>query len=326
MLSGEVTDVDFGFNFDTIVNTNDSGQGSLRQFIINANDLINDNLAQELPNSITAPLDSNGNAVTLTDYETSIFMIPDPNIDSRVTAGTGTGQINLSNSPPDGGTGSAFVIDIPATSTELNIGGEYTSIDGRTQTVNTPSVSNTANLAISSNETTGSEVILNKISDNDMIYAQIGNLIFHSLGIISSRGSSDNSVGIRISENGLTNDQRGNITENVIMEKLTVATSSCGIQGVQMIESVIRNSVIRDSGTYEKSMCNNIQLRRDSDFNLIEDNLVLRSSHYGIQLTANDNSDNIIRGNQIVGNGTRDRQCQGSYRRDWDASRGKYNY
>ncbi|MFZ4761128.1 MAG: hypothetical protein ACOYLX_23420, partial [Burkholderiaceae bacterium] len=34
-----VTGVDFGFNFSTIVNTNDAGQGSLRQFITNANAL-----------------------------------------------------------------------------------------------------------------------------------------------------------------------------------------------------------------------------------------------------------------------------------------------
>jgi len=39
-LSGaSVTGVDFGFNFDSIVNKNDSGQGSLRQFITNANTL-----------------------------------------------------------------------------------------------------------------------------------------------------------------------------------------------------------------------------------------------------------------------------------------------
>ena len=42
-----VTNVDFGFNFDTIVNTNDSGQGSLRQFLTNANALGGDaSLAQ----------------------------------------------------------------------------------------------------------------------------------------------------------------------------------------------------------------------------------------------------------------------------------------
>jgi hypothetical protein len=36
--------VDFGFNFDTVVNTNDSGQGSLRQAITNANALGGDSL------------------------------------------------------------------------------------------------------------------------------------------------------------------------------------------------------------------------------------------------------------------------------------------
>jgi hypothetical protein len=34
-----ITGIDFGFNFDAIVNVNDSGQGSLRQFITNANTL-----------------------------------------------------------------------------------------------------------------------------------------------------------------------------------------------------------------------------------------------------------------------------------------------
>jgi hypothetical protein len=34
---GNVTGVDFGFNFDVVVNTNDAGQGSLRQFILNSN-------------------------------------------------------------------------------------------------------------------------------------------------------------------------------------------------------------------------------------------------------------------------------------------------
>jgi hypothetical protein len=34
---GDVSGIDFGFNFDTVVNTNDTGQGSLRQFILNSN-------------------------------------------------------------------------------------------------------------------------------------------------------------------------------------------------------------------------------------------------------------------------------------------------
>ena len=40
-----VSGIDFGFNFDTIVNVNDSGQGSLRQFILNSNALGNAGLA-----------------------------------------------------------------------------------------------------------------------------------------------------------------------------------------------------------------------------------------------------------------------------------------
>lgn len=43
---GNVSGVDFGFSFDTIVNVNNSGQGSFRQFITNANALTNAGLAQ----------------------------------------------------------------------------------------------------------------------------------------------------------------------------------------------------------------------------------------------------------------------------------------
>ncbi len=66
----DVLTVDFGFNFDVIVNTNDTGQGSLRQFILNSNELDNTNLDQE---------DSPSNGVSFTknpEWETSIFMIP----------------------------------------------------------------------------------------------------------------------------------------------------------------------------------------------------------------------------------------------------------
>jgi len=44
--ANSVSGIDFGFNFDTIVGTRDSGQGTLRQFIINSNTLTNAGLAQ----------------------------------------------------------------------------------------------------------------------------------------------------------------------------------------------------------------------------------------------------------------------------------------
>jgi hypothetical protein len=41
-----VTGVDFGYSFDVVVNKADAGQGSLRQFLLNANALANTGLAQ----------------------------------------------------------------------------------------------------------------------------------------------------------------------------------------------------------------------------------------------------------------------------------------
>ncbi len=68
--------VDFGFNFNTIVNTNDSGQGSIRQFIVNSNALGGEaSLAQA---GLTAA------------RETSIFEIP----------GAGPHMITLASSLP----------------------------------------------------------------------------------------------------------------------------------------------------------------------------------------------------------------------------------
>ena len=107
------TGVDFGFNFDTIVNTNDSGQGSLRQFILNSNTLTNANLAQV------------GQSAT---QEVSIFMIPDGSASPKpgLRSGLATG-IN--------GTGAnanaAVIVPLTALPSVTDSG---TSIDGSTQT------------------------------------------------------------------------------------------------------------------------------------------------------------------------------------------------
>ncbi len=68
--AGNIDDVDFGYNFDVVVNTNDAGQGSLRQFILNSNELDNTNLDQEdnPTNGVAFPKE--------VEWETSIFMIP----------------------------------------------------------------------------------------------------------------------------------------------------------------------------------------------------------------------------------------------------------
>jgi parallel beta-helix repeat protein len=79
--TANISGVDFGYNFDTIVNTNDSGQGSLRQFITNSNALKNDKLNQAInpnPASGTTAVDP------ALGEEASIFMIPISALTSNV--------------------------------------------------------------------------------------------------------------------------------------------------------------------------------------------------------------------------------------------------
>ena len=119
-----VTGVDFGFNFDTIVNTNDAGQGSLRQFILNSNALSNAGLAQ---NNQTA------------GQEVSIFRIPAT--DARYSA-NGPARIVLAT-PLDAITGTNAA---------------QTIVDGATQTTNVANT-NTATLGVSSGVGTGSRSV-----------------------------------------------------------------------------------------------------------------------------------------------------------------------
>ncbi|HPE59950.1 MAG TPA: GEVED domain-containing protein [Thiolinea sp.] len=64
----DVSGVDFGFNFNTVVNTNGNGQGSLAQFLINNTVLDNSMLNQDLPASIDGDYATGDNV--------AVFMIP----------------------------------------------------------------------------------------------------------------------------------------------------------------------------------------------------------------------------------------------------------
>ncbi|SKB87595.1 beta strand repeat-containing protein [Maribacter arcticus] len=104
-----VVGLDFGFNFNTIVNTNSSGQGSLEKFIVNSNNLENTGL----------DIVTNGIFDPAAGVDTSIFMIPstgDP-LGRTADANYTSGYFNI------------FV-----TGTLSNITDANTSIDGRTQT------------------------------------------------------------------------------------------------------------------------------------------------------------------------------------------------
>jgi hypothetical protein len=109
--SNGVVGLDFGFNFNTIVNTNENGQGSLEQFIVNSNNLDETGL-DIAANSIFDPASGE---------DTSIFMIPPTGDSFGRTADT-----NFS--------GGYFDIDIPNGNPLTDITGDNTVIDGRTQT------------------------------------------------------------------------------------------------------------------------------------------------------------------------------------------------
>jgi len=106
-----VVGINFGFNFNTIVNSNFYGQGSLEQFIINSNNLEETTLDIEA-NSIFNPA---------LGEDVSIFMIP--------SASDPLGRTMDTNF-------SGGVITITNTAVLSEIISDNTHIDGRTQTAN----------------------------------------------------------------------------------------------------------------------------------------------------------------------------------------------
>jgi trimeric autotransporter adhesin len=108
-----VTGLDFGYNFDTIVNTNNAGQGSLRQFILNSNALPNTNLNQVGQTS---------------GQEVSIFMIPNGNSN----AGQQSGLLNqVAGTANNNGAAVITLLSPLDAVTDRN-----TTISGFTQTTN----------------------------------------------------------------------------------------------------------------------------------------------------------------------------------------------
>jgi uncharacterized repeat protein (TIGR01451 family) len=106
--TSDISAVDFGFNFDVIVNANETGQGSLRQFMTNANTLGNAGLAQVGQTS---------------GVETSIFMVSDGVAHAGLRAG-------LANLLTGGVVAIAPVTTLPA------LTDASTRVDGTTQTTN----------------------------------------------------------------------------------------------------------------------------------------------------------------------------------------------
>lgn len=100
---GSVPGISFGFNFDTIVNANDSGQGSLRQFLLNAG-LLGGDSALAQTNGYTVGKENAILKLPITDpgYATGVWTInlnsPLPNINDPVVL-DGSKQQGFTNQP-----------------------------------------------------------------------------------------------------------------------------------------------------------------------------------------------------------------------------------
>jgi uncharacterized repeat protein (TIGR01451 family) len=213
VVSGGATGINFGYNFDTIVNTNDSGQGSLRQFIDNSNALQNTGLNQ------VANL-SGASGITPVDpapgEEASIFMISD----GAAHAGLRLGLPNLLTS------GVASIVPTTALPIITDAG---TSIDGRTQTVN---VGNTKTGAVGYAGTVGTPATttLSSVPNPEV---QISNPHTLPQGL-NVTGNNFAARGISIYGFGnANNDNNANIflngSSNSIIEQSIIGTPSGGL-------------------------------------------------------------------------------------------------
>ncbi len=262
--------VDFGFNFSTVVNTNDSGQGSLRQFLLNANLLGDDStLAQtgriagkenailELPttdpNYNTAkgywsiPLQSALPAITsplMLDGSLPAGSNNNPTLELKgTTAGAGSNGLTLQT----GGSGSTIrklaINGFSGAAIYLN-GSSNNSLQANYLGV-TP-----ANAARSN---TGAGILLNAASNNLIGGAAsgAGNIIANNAGdgiavtgatsqanaMLGNSIFNNTGLGIDLGDNGVTPNDPGDTDTgpNNLLNFPEVKTSSFGANGTKVI-------------------------------------------------------------------------------------------
>lgn len=194
--------IDFGFNFSTVVNTNDSGTGSLRQFLLNANLLGDDSrLAQQgrtlgKENAILMLLVSDPNYRATDNYWSIALQSALPAITAPLIL-DGSLQTGSSNNRP-----------------QLELQGSNTGAGSHGLTLTaTSSGSNLKHLAI--NRFGGAGIYLNGSSNNTLQANAIGTdptgklaLANTGSGIKLAAGASNNLIG------GATNGTGNQITNN----------------------------------------------------------------------------------------------------------------
>ena len=290
--TANVVNVDFGFNFSTVVNVGNTGQGSLRQFITNANALANTTLAQSGNRGAAV---TGANSALPAARDTSIFVIPSAALTSGVAV----------ISP---------VTVLPAI-TRANI-----SIDGTTQTLN---IGNTNTGTLGTGGTVGyiNTATLDTVQKPEV---QLVGTSAQLLGLdISANGTQVRGLSIYGFGNGVNSDNNANIRikagfANTLIEanilgspassfncgaNTTVALSNAdNIRSASAAGGTVQNNLIgcaagKGFGVENNSVGWNILN------NEIRGNAIGNPTLDGIDLENSGSKTHVVRGNLIAENG-----------------------
>lgn len=297
----DVSGIDFGFNFDTIVNTNDSGQGSFRQFVINSNALSNNNL-QQVGQSI--------------DFEASIFSIPtsDPNFDGSsfvITLATPLTPISDSRTRIDGGMQSALTGNTNPAVSGITLGPEVIIRGGGTPILEVfAGLTQIANIGLEQSSglgTNGSAIFFPNSSSQGSVVESVTIVNNATNGIAFGSGSTlisvDNSL---IRANGTTNAAAAGIQLNGASD-ISITTTSIldnpgdGIAILGGSTSItIDQNTIRNNGTGGTGFRAGVAIRGGSSIS-ITSNTIAQNGGDGVII--NSGTDNLISQNSIFNNG-----------------------
>ncbi len=235
--TSSATTLDFGFNFNTVVSNRDAGQGSLRQFITNANALPNTNLAQ---------------AGQTAGRETTIWMVP-----NGATTGAPAGLRNNLVSGLTGSAGAARVV-VTLASALPTLTAASTTIDGGTQTTN---IGNTNTGTLGTSDVVGVDG-LPVTALNRTEVEIVGNSSFASPLTLGASNSTLRNVAIRggsistVTINGTATT--GSLLENNLIGTSAIAyawagdatvSGNFGVDVVGTAAATVRNNAISFTGS-----------------------------------------------------------------------------
>ncbi|NHF61597.1 sodium:calcium exchanger [Flavobacteriaceae bacterium TP-CH-4] len=210
---GGIGNIDFGFNFNTIVNTNEDGQGSLEQFIVNANALTETGMDIEA-NSIFDPIGG---------VDVSVFMIP--------PTGDPLGRTADSNY-----SGGYFDVFIPNVNPLTPITDNNTQIDGRTQTAysgdTNPGTVGSGGTAVGTSGTLlpnyeRPEIQVHR-NAGDVFRSQGNNTVIRNLSVYAN-----NNAGVRVDDGSIT------ISNNLLGVNALGANAGNIDDGVEITDGIV---------------------------------------------------------------------------------------